>query len=405
MASLGAILLFAIASLMHGRPIHSDRKGAKIPLAGSNLGYKKSSNMYGSRLFQGMRYPPSMIQLYQTLILGNDTDLSILEYPVLQESDAVLSFIAKSCVVVGNRWTLSFDMSSISSTNELKLAELRIRLPSFERPQDVTVEIYHTKKGQENLFMGSFKTNPSVAMGSSWKVFNLTRMLQYYLHQGEQFTNDEYIEVKNLHEGAKPQVIKRRARTEVEEGLQGNKDNTPTSSFPTERVVLVVFTRDKPTANHFGSPSLIHTVESSKYVMSESTVRVADARRHRRNQKTKNTIIMNTIPSRSAGNPLCRRVDMIVDFEKIKWGDRIVYPKRFNAYRCEGACPIPLNETFKPTNHAYIKSLVKLYDQEKVECSSCVPVKMSPLSMLLYEDGEVVLKHHEDMIVDECGCN
>ncbi|KAM4749154.1 nodal homolog [Rhinophrynus dorsalis] len=343
-----------------------------------------------------------MMQLYQTLILGNDTDLSILEYPVLQESDAVLSLIAKSCTVVGNHWTLSFDMSSISSSNELKLAELRIRLPSFEMSHDVTVEIYHTKEGQEKLFMGSFKTNPSVTMGSSWKVFNLTKMLQYYLHQGDKFTNGEFIEVKDMQERGHESNITG-PMSEKGDAVQRNNDHAPVSYLPTERVVLVVFARDKPTANYFGSPSLIQTVESSKYVMSEKPVRVVDTRRHKRNRKAKSSIVVNTIPSRPVGKTLCRRVDMIVDFDKIEWGNRIVYPKRFNAYRCEGACPIPLNETFKPTNHAYIKSLVKLYDNDRTDCSFCAPVKMSPLSMLLYEEDEVVLKHHEDMIVDDCG--
>ncbi|KAG8441199.1 hypothetical protein GDO86_006808 [Hymenochirus boettgeri] len=404
MAVQAIILLFTI-SLVLGKPIHLERKHSKIPLAGSNLQMKTSKNIYSSRFSQSMRYPPSMMQLYQTLILGNDTDLSILEYPVLQESDTVLSLIAKSCTVVANRWTLSFDMSSLSSSNELKLVELRIRLPSFERSNDVTVEIYHSKEGQEKLFMGSFKTNPSIAIGSSWKVFNLTKMLQYYLHQGETFTNGEYIEIKDLQEKDQRHFSKRGVMADREETLHRNNEFTSTSNFPTERVILVVFARDRATANYFGSPSLIQTVESSKYVMTEKIVKVADSRRHRRNQKNKNSIVMNSIPARTVGKTLCRRVDMIVDFEKIEWGNRIIYPKRFNAYRCEGACPVPLNETFKPSNHAYIKSLVKLYDNERVECSSCVPVKMSPLSMLLYEEREVVLKHHEDMIVDECGCN
>ncbi|XP_023802306.1 nodal homolog [Cyanistes caeruleus] len=95
----------------------------------------------------------------------------------------------------------------------------------------------------------------------------------------------------------------------------------------------------------------------------------------------------------------------MVDFEQTGWGSWIVYPKKYNAYRCEGLCPSPVDETFKPTNHAYIQSLLQLYKPNQVPCPACSPVKMSPLSMLYYEKGEIVVRHHEDMIIEECGCN
>ena len=53
--------------------------------------------------------------------------------------------------------------------------------------------------------------------------------------------------------------------------------------------------------------------------------------------------------------PLCRKVDMWVDFEHIGWDEWIVHPKRYNAFRCEGECPSPLDESFSPTNHAYMQ--------------------------------------------------
>ncbi|XP_009875645.1 PREDICTED: nodal homolog, partial [Apaloderma vittatum] len=131
-------------------------------------------------------------------------------------------------------------------------------------------------------------------------------------------------------------------------------------------------------------------------------------RRHRRNRKEKQRIKASdaaaAIPGEE-GRSLCRRVDMMVDFEQTSWGSWIVYPKKYNAYRCEGRCPSPVDETFKPTNHAYIQSLLQLYQPSEVPCLACSPVKMSPLSMLYYEKGEIVVRHHEDMIIEECGCN
>lgn len=50
------------------------------------------------------------------------------------------------------------------------------------------------------------------------------------------------------------------------------------------------------------------------------------------------------------------------------------------------------------------QSLLKHYHPDRVASPCCAPIKMSPLSMLYYENGEMLLRHHEDMIVDECGC-
>ncbi|MEE6479241.1 hypothetical protein FKM82_012184 [Ascaphus truei] len=405
MAFLNIILCFTFTSLVQGMPTASERKEIRIPLPGSKLGLKASTTLYGNRHSQGLRYPLYMMQLYQTLIKGNDTDMSSLEHPILQESDAVLSLIAKSCVEEDNRWTLSFDMSSISSSNELRLAELRIRLPAFENSDSVTVEVHHAKEGQEKLYLGSFKTDPSVTPGSSWKVYNITKMLQFYLHKGEAFKSGEYPEVRDKSERA---WESNSAGVVVEsDAPQQIQEDAPVSHLTADRVMLVVFAKDKPSANLSGSHSLIKTVASSKYVMTDNATRVAGIRRHRRNRNEKHRIMMGNVPSKPLddGKNLCRRVDMSVDFERIGWGNWIVYPKKYNAYRCEGACPIPVEESFKPTNHAYMQSLVKLYQPERVECPSCVPVKMSPLSMLYYETGEVVLRHHEEMIIEECGCN
>lgn len=64
---------------------------------------------------------------------------------------------------------------------------------------------------------------------------------------------------------------------------------------------------------------------------------------------------------------------MMVDFEQTGWGSWIVYPKKYNAYRCEGQCPSPVDETFKPTNHAYIQ----VRGSQCPRCPRC-PVLLPP---------------------------
>ncbi|KAM9313298.1 nodal homolog 2-A-like [Gastrophryne carolinensis] len=377
MAWLNFIFFFTIIFMAHGLPAFLQGNKNRIPLQQSNSGLRNSQNH---------KYSPFMMQLYQTLIMGNETDLSSLEYSILQDSDSVISLSAKGCTQMASNRELYFDMSSLSSGNKIQMAELRIHLSSTQNSQGAKLQIYHSKEGHKRLHLGTFHFGSSSTLGGSWKVFNLTKMLNSYLRLRLDPNFDSY--------------------TEDEDSRQKGHESSCTD-ISTDRVVLTVFTKDSQSANVHGYPNLIQTVKSSKYVMAPEVASEPSIKKQRKNRNAKHSIIMNNFPSKviENGKPLCRRVDMIVDFEKLGWGEVVIYPKKFNAYRCEGACPIPLSETFKPTNHAYLTSLMKLYNSEKVECSSCVPVKTRPLSMLMYEDGDVVMKHHEDMIVEECGCH
>ncbi|XP_044132922.1 nodal homolog [Bufo gargarizans] len=362
---------------------------ARVGLPWTNMGLKASSFLFGKRNLLDIKYPQYMMQLYHSLT-KNDTNLSNLQHNDIPDYDSVLSLIAKNCTIVNNHVMLSFDMSSISASNELKLAQLRIHIPSLEISQNFTLDIYHNKKGN-NFFLGSFKIDPSDMKESPWRNFDLTKIIQYFLHKGEKYT-DEFKKTNYMRErDLDTTMIK----------------HTPSRDYASmaEKVVLVVFAKSFDSIS--GSPSLIKTVESSKHVSLVNDNRLPNIRRHRRNRHENHHLFKSNGPSGpiESGKPLCRRVDMIVDFGEIGWGSWILYPKTFNAYRCVGACPVPLNETFKPTNHAYMKSVVKLYQPERVECPSCVPIRMSPLSMLYYEGNDVVVSHHEEMIVEECGCS
>ncbi|XP_043938174.1 nodal homolog [Protopterus annectens] len=367
---------------------------------------------------QVLRYPLYMMQLYRSFKTGDNSDITSDKSSVLQESDTVLSLIAKSCKQDGDFWSVTFDMSSISTDEEIKLAELRIQLSQFADSKNVTIRIYHRREFkcqqqnicQERLLLGMFTATPS-STASSWKVFNVTSMMKYWLDPSSRFQGGSHhlSNTKRDDIMVGPYYGHPFGLTDVLElGPTAEENNKKGPVYHTiDRVLMVVFSKRKTLSSPAGFPTLMKTVEESIHISREDYSIGIGGRRQRRNKKGRERVRMASKTDRPAQGtkPLCRKVDMYVDFDQIGWGGWIVYPKRYNAYRCEGDCPSPVDETFKPTNHAYMQSLLQLYHPSRVPCPSCAPIKLSPLSMLYYENGEVILRHHEDMIVEECGCH
>lgn len=99
----------------------------------------------------------------------------------------------------------------------------------------------------------------------------------------------------------------------------------------------------------------------------------------------------------------CSRHDLWVDFNQLSFGAWVVQPKRFNAGICRGDCPNPLSRLFYPTNHAMLLSL--LHERgNAIQQPSCVPVRLRPLDLLYYDRRDLVIKRHQGMQVEECGC-
>ncbi|XP_071014905.1 nodal homolog [Oncorhynchus clarkii lewisi] len=372
----------------------------------SSLGYLNSYHPH--------RYPLYMMQLYRSIKTAAENS------PSPHDSDSVLSLIAKGCHQVGEKWTITFDMSSISASDDVQLSELRIKLPAFSASKHVTLDIYHSRKqdcesdtelcSEERLLLGSFGASPSDTR-SQWNVFNVTALLKYWMHQGDTVTQSQearVLVIEKEHESGAPDDGE-----EIDMAYIGHlthkkiKVHHPTD----ERVMMVVFSKHNLPRDGEIAPTLIRTVEHSKYAILDQVSREVQGRRHKRNRMER-VRMAGGIAANATGSaaeavqrPLCRKIDMWVDFDHIGWNEWIVYPKRYNAFRCEGECPTPVDESFSPTNHAYMQSLLRLYHPDRVGCPSCVPTRLSPLSMLYYGDEDVVLRHHEDMIVEECGCH
>lgn len=113
----------------------------------------------------------------------------------------------------------------------------------------------------------------------------------------------------------------------------------------------------------------------------------------------------STLGKHKKGKQICKRHNMYVDFRKVGWDDWIVAPSGYEAYFCMGDCPFPLNDHMNATNHAVVQTLVNSRYPDRVPKACCVPTELSPISMLYMDDDErFVLKNHQDMVVEACGC-
>ncbi|XP_056425739.1 nodal homolog 3-B-like [Hyla sarda] len=330
---------------------------------------------------QGVKIPPYMMNLYHAL-MGNK-DIKRPEIHVLEESDTVQSLTAKDFTMEDDRWSLTFDFSPISRNDELRMVELRVQLPPFIKSSQITVDIYHINNGQHKLFLGSVMTNITDIGDASWTTFNVTKMMENSLLWGARLTNDGDgdgdMSDKNVFQNLRK--IKKR--------------DVSLSEIPTDQAIIVFFTKHKPLSKP-ETPSLLKK-------LAVDTMKMGAFHRHKRT-KSENQLENPRSPIVvEQHKPICKKMDMLVDFKEIGWDKWVIYPKKYNAYRCEGTCHSPLKEASKTTNYDYIKSFIKLKESEKIECSLCVPLKMRPLSMMFHENRHLVVRHHDDMIIEECG--
>ncbi|XP_003783639.1 nodal homolog [Otolemur garnettii] len=298
--------------------------------------------------------------------------LSLYRDP-LPRADIIRSLQAQDVEVDGQNWTFAFDFSFLSQEEDLVWAELRLQLSgAVDLPAEgpLSIEIFHQLKPDleqaqgdclKRLWMDQFTVTLSqVTFSSGSMILEVTRPFSKWLKHPEA----------------------------LEEQMSSCRQRP--SAPPVASVLLVLYSNLSLERRRLGSSTLLWEAESS-WRAQEGQLFPERGRRHRRHH----------LPDRSQ---LCRKVKFQVDFNLIGWGSWIIYPKQYNAYRCEGECPNPVGEEFHPTNHAYIQSLLKHYQPHRVPSTCCAPVKTKPLSMLYVDNGRVLLDHHKDMIVEECGC-
>ncbi|XP_070297556.1 nodal homolog 2-A-like [Salvelinus sp. IW2-2015] len=352
--------------------------------------------------------PKYMMHLYRNYKSNLTRPIDVMEKTITKQADTVKSVMAKSLFHRPRRWTATFDLTTLLADDRIQAAELRFRFPRATRASNITVEIYHhhdypcrQTQGicQEHQLVGYLSVSSVINSSQHWKVYNLTGPLLNWLGQ-------EHVSRSSMKRRS-PDKTKRDVFFPNSVQLAGST----THQCVNNRALLVVFSNTGSEEGSQAKASLLHTAEQSKFLSTTEPQKIRRPKRHKKKRVHSGQEDPPDMrgPEVSSGNneidpSLCGRVDMHVDFNQIGWGSWIVFPKMYNAYRCEGICPSPLGEVLNPTNHAYMQSLLKHYHPERAPSACCAPTKMSPLSMLYYENGEMLLRHHEDMVVDECGC-
>ncbi|KAL1773126.1 embryonic growth/differentiation factor 1 [Sigmodon hispidus] len=106
----------------------------------------------------------------------------------------------------------------------------------------------------------------------------------------------------------------------------------------------------------------------------------------------------------------CRTRRLHVSFREVGWHRWVIAPRGFLANFCQGACTLPeaLPVPGGPPvlNHAVVRALMNAAAPGPgAGPPCCVPARLSPISVLFFDNSDnVVLRHYEDMVVDECGC-
>uniref|UniRef100_A0A673TKB0 Growth differentiation factor 1 n=1 Tax=Suricata suricatta TaxID=37032 RepID=A0A673TKB0_SURSU len=105
----------------------------------------------------------------------------------------------------------------------------------------------------------------------------------------------------------------------------------------------------------------------------------------------------------------CRTRRLYVSFREVGWHRWVIAPRGFLANYCQGQCSLPAALSgpggTPPLNHAVLRALMHSAAPGAAGLPCCVPARLSPISVLFFDNSDnVVLRHYEDMVVDECGC-
>ncbi|KAM6413633.1 bone morphogenetic protein 15 [Rhynochetos jubatus] len=132
---------------------------------------------------------------------------------------------------------------------------------------------------------------------------------------------------------------------------------------------------------------------------------VVEPHRRRRDTGTLAHDLPGYLQMRGAEKSDCSLHPFPVSFAQLGWDHWIIAPHRYNPRYCKGGCPRLLRYEYHAPNHAVVQSLVHQLVDAAVPRPSCVPLRYSPISVLMLErDGGILYKEYENMIAESCTC-
>ncbi|XP_072279269.1 nodal homolog [Pyxicephalus adspersus] len=351
--------------------------------------------------------PNFMISLYQTFHRMETRKRTKIGPTSLQRSlsnpqaDIIRSLAAREFKQMDERYNLAFDFSSLNHDEQLQYAEIRFGKSALPKTSSdglpVTVDIFHKDSTCQDtheicpnyVYLGSITCETRAS--ESWLVVEASAIVHKWFERNHKDDDNTPFNFKHAEEMSGSENTKWR-----------NREHKPED----QQVLMFVYSNLPKKETSSVTATLLLDATQSKYLATiPFLINKPGIRRQRRSLMIKDRIASIKQASQTNDNQnLCRRVDLIVDFKTIGWGSWIIHPKKFNAYRCEGTCPSPVNGGVKPNNHSYLQSLLNFYNRSKAPEVCCVPIKLSSLSMAYYDNTDISFQNHESMIVEECGC-
>uniref|UniRef100_A0A674C443 Growth differentiation factor 7 n=1 Tax=Salmo trutta TaxID=8032 RepID=A0A674C443_SALTR len=356
-----------------------------------------------------------MVSLYRTLSEIESRGLNSSVPRTARHANTVTSFVDQGkdecinlkCSPTGQRYL--FDLSSLSRTDELVEAELRILrkppldlLPVLTWGRNLYRLLLYTCSSEGNSgrrLLDSRTVDVLDGEPPKWDVFDVWASVKARRRSHRTAAgNDLLVACFDL---LVVSELTKEAANPLTVGL-GRQ-----SRQPQERALLVAFSRTRRKENLFkeireqikavrGDMGFLDPLDLSGDVVGHLS-----RRRRRRTALTR---------GRSGGGSgrrktRCSRRQLHVNFKELGWDDWIIAPLDYEAHHCEGVCDFPLRSHLEPTNHAIIQTLMNSMDPDSSPPSCCVPSKLSPISILYIDSGNnVVYKQYEDMVVESCGC-